>query len=115
MLSRQEKIDELEHLRVELIKQVADLEKKYVYVSSDDYVEDVVRGSLGYIREGERVYMISNEAIKVIEAPSVKLDSSDVVIDRLPWWQENVLSWLSLYMNTGGVAEVGVEPTTDGL
>lgn len=98
VLQRQDKIDELRFLSGELSKKRAELIIKRDYVKSDDYVEDVARGALGYALPGERVYMVAEEAQKQIELSTSEHLSENILPNpSMTWWAENLYSWWNLF------------------
>lgn len=97
VLQRQEKLDELRKQR-DTAEQIAyEKQVQLRYVKSDLYVEDIARGSLGYTMEGERVYMVDSQRLPELHLPAVSISTTNTETDYRPWWQENALSWWSLF------------------
>ena len=68
-----------------------DLEAELRYATSDEYVVQMARGELGYIKEGDEVYILLDKPAAQVENPSTTLpaeveDDSFRPLDW-NWWQ----------------------------
>ena len=68
-----------------------DLEAELRYATSDEYVVQMARGELGYIKEGDEVYILLDRPAAQVENPSTTLpaeveDDSFRPLDW-NWWQ----------------------------
>ena len=68
-----------------------DLEAELRYATSDEYVVQMARGELGYIKEGDEVYILLDKPTAQVENPSTTLpaeveDDSFRPLDW-NWWQ----------------------------
>ena len=64
-----------------------DLEAELRYATSDEYVVQMARGELGYIKEGDEVYILLDRPAAQVENPSTTLpaDVEDDSFRPLDW------------------------------
>lgn len=73
-------------------RDIAELDQRHAqltavrdYLRSDEYVEYVARNTLGLVRPGETLVIVSSSAPPVATATSI---AGSVEQDHGPWWQE---------------------------
>jgi len=89
-LTSSERLKVLEEERAKLVAEKTELEARYAYLKSQNYLDQVARNELHLAKEGETIVIVPEEAV-----PADTKQQLTVSREKKNWekWREVILGW----------------------